>query len=366
MCRLATNAIGKPRFKVDEKKLRETGLSLLITLIALVAALIVGALVIWAFGSNPIEAYGALWRGAFGTGIAFTVTLGKAVPVMLTGLAVAIAFRCSVFNIGAEGQLLMGAMAAALVGAYVHLPMAIHLPLTILASMAAGMFWAFFPAALKLKGNVSVVISTIMFNYIAQYLVQYLILGPFKGPGESPATTTIDETAQLPDILPKPYVLNLGFILALLAVVGTYILLNRTSMGYEMRAVGFNADAAHTNGIDVGRNMFLALLISGALAGLAGGIEVTGSLNKIVNNVSANYGFNGIPVALMAHNNPFAIIFSALLIGAMRSGSSMMQSSAGISQNMIDVLQGLIIVFLCSEHVIRYYIKHRIGGKKHA
>ena len=140
--------VKKPLFALDKKKLQETGLSLLITLIALVMALVVGALVIWAFGSNPIEAYGALWRGAFGTGIAFTVTLGKAVPVMLTGLAVAIAFRCSVFNIGAEGQLLIGAMCAALVGAYVHLPMVLHLPLTILASMVGGMIWAFFPAVL--------------------------------------------------------------------------------------------------------------------------------------------------------------------------------------------------------------------------
>ena len=358
--------VKKPLFALDKKKLQETGLSLLITLIALVMALVVGALVIWAFGSNPIEAYGALWRGAFGTGIAFTVTLGKAVPVMLTGLAVAIAFRCSVFNIGAEGQLLIGAMCAALVGAYVHLPMVLHLPLTILASMVGGMIWAFFPAVLKLKGNVNVVISTIMFNYIAQYLISYLILGPFKGPGESPATATIDKTAQLPDLLPKPYVLNLGFVLALVAVVAVYIILNRTSLGYEMRAVGFNPNASRTNGINVNRNMFLALLISGALAGLAGGIEVTGSLDKIVNNFSANYGFNGIPVALMAHNNPFAIIFSALLIGAMRSGSAMMQTSAGISQNMIDVIQGLIIVFLCAEYVIRYYIKRGIGGKKHA
>ena len=357
--------VKKPLFALDKKKLQETGLSLLITLIALVMALVVGALVIWAFGSNPIEAYGALWRGAFGTGIAFTVTLGKAVPVMLTGLAVAIAFRCSVFNIGAEGQLLIGAMCAALVGAYVHLPMVLHLPLTILASMVGGMIWAFFPAVLKLKGNVNVVISTIMFNYIAQYLISYLILGPFKGPGESPATATIDKTAQLPDLLPKPYVLNLGFVLALVAVVAIHIILNRTSLGYEMRAVGFNPNASRTNGINVNRNMFLALLISGALAGLAGGIEVTGSLDKIVNNFSANYGFNGIPVALMAHNNPFAIIFSALLIGAMRSGSAMMQSSAGISKNMVDVIQGLIIVFLCAEHVIRYYIK-RMGGKKNA
>lgn len=347
----------------DKKKLYDTGLSILITLISLVLALVVGAIIILALGSNPLEAYGALWKGAFGTGVAFTVTLGKAVPVMLTGLAVAIAFRCNVFNIGAEGQLLMGAMCAALVGAYVHLPMALHLPLTILASIAGGFVWSFIAAFLKLKRNVNVVISTIMLNYIAQYLIQYLILGPFKGPGANPATPEIDASAQLPDILPKPYSMNLGFILAICAVIVVYIILNKTSLGYEMRAVGYNPEASRVNGINVKRNMFLALLISGGLAGLAGGIEVTGTMDKIVNNFSANYGFNGIPVALMAHNNPFAIIFSAMLIGALRSGSAMMQSSAGISDNMVDVIQGLIIVFLCAEFVIRYYIK-RIGRKK--
>lgn len=351
----------------DTGKFREWGLSLLITAIALLMALVVGAVVIFAFGSNPFAAYSALWKGAFGNSLAFTATLTRAVPVMLTGLAVAVAFKCSVFNIGAEGQLLIGAMAAALLGAYLHLPAPLHIAVCMLGAMAAGMLWAFGPALLKLTCNVNVVISTIMFNYIAQFLVQYLILGPFLGPGVNPATETIQPTAELPALLPKPYVLNLGFLFAMLAVVIVYFLLNRTSTGYEMRAVGLNPNAARTNGIDVGRNMFLALLISGALAGLAGGIEVTGSLKKIVNNFSPGYGYNGIPVALMAHNNPFAIIFSALLIGAMRSGSTMMQSAAGISKNMIDIIQGLIIVFLCAEHVIRYYIKkRRAGGKKNA
>lgn len=347
----------------DWRKLYDTGLSLLITLISLILALLVGAVIILALGSDPAEAYGALWRGAFGTGAAFTQTLGKAVPVMLTGLAVAIAFRCNVFNIGAEGQLVIGAMCAALVGAYVHLPAVLHIPLTILASIAGGFLWALIAAFLKLKRNVNVVISTIMLNYVAQYLVQYLILGPFKGEASAPATRQIDVTAQLPDLLPKPYTLNLGFVLALCAVVVVYVILNKTSLGYEMRAVGYNTTASRVNGINVSRNMFLALLISGGLAGLAGGIEVTGTMNKIINNFSTNYGFNGIPVALMAHNNPFAIILSAMLIGAMRSGSTMMQSSAGISSSIVDVIQGLIIVFLCAEFVIRYYIK-RIRRKK--
>ena len=229
--------------------------------------------------------------------------------------------------------------------------------------MLAGMVWAFFPALLKQKANVNVVISTIMFNYVGQYLVQYLILGPFKAEGAASATRPIQATAMLPKLLPSPYVLNLGIVIALTAAVVVYFLLNRTSLGYEMCAVGLNKNASLTNGINVERNMFLALLMSGALAGLAGGIEVTGTMGKVINGFSANYGFSGIPVALMARNNPFAIILTALLMGSMRSGSLMMQSSVGVSKNMVDIIQGLVIVFLCAENVIRYYIKKGRGGK---
>lgn len=347
---------------MNNKKLKEVGLNFFISAISLVMAIVVGAVVILFLGSNPLDAYGALLKGAFGTPTAVTITLTKSVPMILTGLAVALAFKCTVLNIGAEGQLLVGAMAAAIVGVSFNLPAILHIPLTLLASMAAGMLWAFVPALLKQKRNVHVVISTIMFNYIGQYLVQYLILGPFKGDAAAAATNKIAPTAMLPKLLPTPYVLNLGLIIAIAAIFAVYILINRTSLGYEMRAVGLNKDAAFTNGINVERSMFFALIFSGALAGLAGGIEVTGSLGKIVNGFSPGYGFNGIPVALMARNNPFAIFFSALLMGAMRNGSLMMQSSVGVSKNMVDIIQGLVIVFLCSENVIRYYLKRRVSA----
>ncbi len=350
------------------KKLQDIGLNFLISLISLVMALLIGAAIMMAFGTSPIAAYKALLQGAFGTPAAVTITLTKAVPTILTGLAVALAFKCTVFNIGAEGQLLMGALFAGIAGVYIDfLPQVLHVPVLLAAAMLGGMIWAFFPAFLKQKANINVVISTIMFNYIGQYLVQYLILGPLKGEGAASATKDIQLTARLPRLLPKPYVLNLGIVVAILAIVAVYILLDKTSTGYEMKAVGLNAHAARTNGINVERNMFLALVLSGALAGLAGGIEVSGSLNKVVNGFSPGYGFNGIPVALMARNNPFAIFLSALLMGTMRSGSLMMQSSVGISKNMVDIIQGLIIVFLCAENVIRYYIKNAgIGGRKHA
>ena len=355
-------------WKSQNKKIEEIKLNFFISLISLVMAIAVGAIVILILGSNPIEAYGALLKGAFGTPMAATITLTKSVPLILTGLAIALAFKCTEFNIGAEGQLLIGAMAAAVVGAYVQLPTLLHIPLTLVSAMIAGMIWAFVPAFLKQKRNVHVVISTIMFNYIGQYLVQYLILGPFKGEGAALATRKIYNTAALPKLLPSPYVVNLGIVVAVIAIFAVYILLNKTSIGYEMRAVGLNSDAAYTNGINVEKNMFLALLFSGALAGLAGGIEVTGSLGKIVNGFSPGYGFKGIPVALMARNNPFVIFFTALLLGTMDSGSLMMQSSVGVSKNMVYIIQGLIVVFLCSEYVIRYYIKKRQsqGGKENA
>lgn len=348
---------------VNGHKLKEIGLNALISAIALILAMITGGIVIALFGNNPVQAYGALVKGAFGTPMAVTQSLTKSVPLMLTGLAVALAYKCTVFNIGAEGQLLVGAIAAGIVGTQVNLPPVLNIAIVLAASMAAGMAWAFLPAVLKQKAQVNVVISTIMFNYVGQYLVQYLILGPFKESGAASATKAIAQTARLPKLLPSPYVLNIGIIIALGAVALVYILLNRTSLGYEMCAVGFNKHASDTNGIPVERSMFLALLMSGALAGLAGGIEVTGTMGKVINGFSANLGFSGIPVALMARNNPFAIIMTAFLIGSMRSGSLMMQSSVGVSKNMVDIIQGLVIVFLCGETIIRYYIKKRRGGK---
>lgn len=356
--------IAKP--KIIKNLFRSIGISMMTSFIALVLAILAGALLIFLLGTNPIDAYGALIKGAFGTPVAVTATLSKSVPLLLTGLAVALAFKCSVFNIGVEGQLMLGAMAAAITGVYLKLPAVIHIPIVLLSSMLGGMIWAFFPAVLKSKAKVNVVISTIMFNYIGQYLVQYLILGPFRAEGAAVATQTIHPSAQLPALLQKPYRLNIGIIIALLMVVAVAILLNKTTRGYEMRAVGINPEAANANGINVSKNMFLALLLSGAIAGLAGGIEVTGSLNKYINGFSAGYGFSGIPVALMAHNNPFAIIITALLIGSMRSGSYMMQASVGVSVNMVDVIQGLIIVFLCTENLIRFYLKKRQGGRVNA
>lgn len=356
--------------KLDRDKLNDVLLEIVVTFLAIFLAILTGAVVMAAFGYNPGEAYATLVKGAFGTTAAFTSTLTKSVPIMLTGLAVAVAFKCGVFNIGAEGQLLMGALFSGIAGIYVtFLPAILHVPLTLAAAILGGMLWAFIPAVLKQKCKVNVVIGTIMMNYIAQYFVQYMILNPMRTTeGVASQTNPLQSTAMLPKLLPSPNVLNLGYIIAIVAAFAMYYLLQHTVRGYEMRAVGINQTASRWNGINVEKNTFLALVISGALAGLAGGIEVTGTLGKVVVGASSGYGFNGIPVALMAHNNPIVIIFTSLLLGSMRTGSMLMQTSAGVSKNMVDMIQGLIIVFLCAEYVFRYYIKKAIdkkqGGKK--
>jgi ABC-type uncharacterized transport system, permease component len=333
--------------------------NILISVFSVCLSLIVGAIIIATLGSNPIQAYAALLEGSLGSFVAFTITLKKSVPLILCGLAVALAFKCSVFNIGVEGQIMVGALCAALVGYYVHLPAPLHITVVLLSGLIGGMLFAFLPAFLNLTCNVSVVISTIMFNYIGQFLVQYCVMGPFHGSGSSQATNTIQSTAVLPAILPKPYQMNLGVVIMVLAVVLVYILFCRTTIGYEMTAVGLNSNASKFQGINVNLNKFLALLISGAIAGLAGGIEVSGTLKKIVNGFSTGYGFSGIPIALIARNNPFAIIISGLFFGIMRTGSLMMQSKVGVSSEVVGIIQGLVVVFLCLESMIYYHLDNR-------
>ncbi len=339
-------------------------LDIFITTFALFLAVIVGGIVMLAFGYDPIAAYSALIKGAFGTTAAFTNTLTTSVPIMLTGLAVALAFKCGVFNIGAEGQLIAGMLCAAVAGIYIDfLPSVLHIPVTLIAAILGGMAWAFIPAFLKQKFNVNVVIGTIMFNYVASSVSQYFVLGPMKADGVASATNPIQTTAELPNIMPPPNVLNLGYIIAVLAACLIFFLLFKTTTGYEMRAVGINPISSKWAGINVEKNMFLALVISGGLAGLAGGVELTGTLNKIVVGAAVGYGFNGIPVALIAHNNPLLIILSSLLLAAMRTGSLLMQTSAGVSRNVVDMVQGFIIVFLCAEFFIRYYITKKNNTK---
>lgn len=338
---------------------------LIYPVVAIILALLVGSIIILVSGNDPIQAYSALYRGAFGDITAVAETLERAVPLIFTGLAVAFAFRCGLFNIGAEGQLYMGAFAAALVGFKVeNLPPVIHIPLAILAAAVVAGIWASIPGYLKARFGVHEVINTIMMNYIAYSLTSYLVMYPFKAPGAIPKTPDVLPSAQLYRFMEYSR-LNTGIIIALVSLYAIYYLLWKTNMGYEIRAVGLNIHAAEYGGIKVKRNMVIAMFVSGALAGLAGAERVMGLHLSFIHGFSPGYGFEGIAVALLGRNHPVGILLSAILFGALSKGGLYMDMAANVPIDLVIVLQAIIIFFVAAEQMTRAIVKWRPrGGKK--
>jgi simple sugar transport system permease protein len=345
-------------------------------LLAIVTALLCGALVILWAGGDVIAAYGALLRGSLGSpaeiteGIRVYVTTGEthalfrsiypvteslvtATPYILAGLAVALGFRCGLFNIGAEGQYLIGALAAAWVGYSFSLPAFVHLPLALLAGATAGALWAAIPGYLKAKFGAHEVVNTIMMNWIAFRLSDWLLKGPMKASGFRPVTPTIHATAELPRFFPEPLRFNWGFFLALAMAVIVYWLIFKSTTGFDIRVVGANPDAGKYAGVNIFRNIILAMTLSGALAGLAGTTQVLGVDHWVGQGFSAGYGFDSIAVALLGKSHPLGVVLSALLFGALRSGATEMQSMAGIPIDIISIIQGLVIIFVAAPEIIR-------------
>ncbi len=286
------------------------------------------------------------------------------IPIIFAGLAMAVGNKCNVFNIGIEGQFLIGSMMAVTVGIILDLPPILHVLATILAGALGGLLWAVVPGILRLKKNVSIVFSTIMLNYVALYLINFLIP---KLPGYDPmmgASPKISASAVLPNISAAVRI-NYGIFIALAAVVIVYVFLFKTKSGFELRAVGFNKDAALSAGIKVNKNMLLAMLISGGLAGLIGGVEIAGTAFRLPENASSAYLPAGIAVAMLAQGNPFAIILSSLLFASMNSGATLMQTATGMSGQFVYIIQGLIIISICSENFLVYiYRKVKSKGAK--
>lgn len=322
----------------------------------LLLALAVGALVVWFSGGQPVPAFGALARGAFGDTNSLLRTLSKATPLLFSGLAVAIALRAGLFNIGAEGQLLVGGLTAAWIGFAVGgLPIFVHLPLAMAGGAAAGAVWGFVPGLLKAWRGTHEVIVTIMMNYIAIQLTRYLVNNPLKDPTTS-ATAT-------PWILPTARLWGLeggtnfsaGFGLALLAAVVYAFLLRRMALGFEIRAVGLGAEAARAAGIRVGRTMIIAMMISGALAGLAGSVEVLGVHRRFYDQFSPGYGFDSIAVALLGGLNALGVTLSAILFGGLNSGAISMEAMADTPRQIAGVVQAVVILAVGAG----YWRRHR-------
>jgi ABC-type uncharacterized transport system permease subunit len=337
------------------KKLQNSLAKLLFPFLALLCALTLGFFLIRWMGENPWNAYYSMLDGAFGSLANFAETMVYVIPLILTGLSIAVGYRCGLFNIGAEGQYIMGMIAAAWVGALdLGLPGWIHLPLTMFAGAFAGFLWGAVPGYFKAKFGAHEVITTIMTNYIALHLTGFLVnkvlIAP---PGNSPVTRMIRDTAKLARLVPTSR-LSDGVFVALAALFLVYFLLWKTKWGYEIRAVGFNKDAAEYAGISVTRNIVLAMAISGALAGLAGSLQVQG-IQYNFNDLFGfpGYGLDGIAVALLGNNHPAGVFFAALLFGSMNSGALQMQSTAGVPSDLIGVIQAIIIFFIAADVLVK-------------
>lgn len=315
--------------------------------LAIAAALCAGALLLAATGFNVVAAYSALWQGIFGNPRNIAEAMLRATPLILVGTGIAIAFRCGIWNIGAEGQFYMGAAAGAFIGLrFGNLPPLLAIGLALLAGVVAGGAWAGLAGWLKVRLGLNEVVTTIMLNYIAIGIVSYLVTGPWQEAAHyNPQTDEIAAALVLPRLWP-PARVHAGFLIALIVPLLASILLFRTPWGYALRAVGLNPQAAKHAGINVNRQYVLAMWLSGGAAGLAGAIEIFGVIGRLYENISPGYGFTGIAVSLLANNNPLGTIVSGLLFGALTTGSEMMQLTAKIPSSMTFILQGLIVVFL--------------------
>jgi len=376
---------------------------LAIPLLSIFTALLIGALVIIftdqavysALGArqlveaarlgvgNLATAYGALYQGAFGDPSEILEALRsvlageglqpllssvrgpsgsmvQSVPYIFAGLAVALGFRAGLFNIGVEGQIGIGWIAAVIVGfSFTGLPWFIHLPLCILAAAVAGGFWAAIAGFLRARTGAHEVITTIMLNYISFRLSEWLLCGPLEFTNGTCRTKEIAESAYLPRFVPHPVTLHWGFVLALAAAVVVWWFLFKTTWGYELRTVGANPSAARYGGMSVTRTWVLAMFLSGCLAGLAGASQGLGITHNVALGFQAGYGFDSIALALLGKSHPLGVVAAAIIFGVLRAGAARMQSVAGVPSEIVQIVQALVIVFIAAPAIIRAIYRFR-------
>ena len=334
---------------------------------AIAVAVVLGSLVMLATGADPIEAYRALLSGAVGSPGAIAQSLGRSIPFILAALAVAYGFKAGLFNIGVEGQLLMGALTGAWAGTWGWLAGAsgvVAASVVLLAGVAGGCAWGGIPGVLKTRTGAHEVIVTIMLNAIAIRLVDFLVNS--RSPvilldtaASNPHTRPIAAAARLP-ILVGGSSLHLGFLIALVLCALVWFQLYRTTPGFEIRTVGTNPNAARYAGMNVSTTVVSVLTVSGAIAGLAGAGEVAGSAaGYLTAGVFRNIGFDSIAIALLARANPFAVVPAALLWGALLSGAPLMQLEAGVSADIVRIVQALIILFVAADAIVRFLFRIR-------
>lgn len=367
--------------------------NLTVTFLAIISGLILGGLLVAVTSEEVYQAFGvSFWQGikaafgaagttyqalfygavgnpskisaAFQSGDAeairravnpFFESLVVSTPYIFAGVGVALGFRVGLFNIGAEGQLFMGAATTVTVGIYLQgLPAIIHVPLSLLAGFLGGGLWGFIPGWLKSATGGHEVINTIMMNYVAFRLSEYLLRGPLKNPdGFTPVTAPVQESARLLRLFQSPIRFHIGFFIALLVAFLVYLFLFKTTWGYSLRIVGSNPRAAKYAGMSIGRSTMMAMFLSGAIGGLAGANEVLGVNHTLALAFASGYGFDSIALALLGKNHPLGVVLAAILFGFLRNGAIQMQVLAGIPVDIISILQAFILAFIAAPAIIR-------------
>jgi general nucleoside transport system permease protein len=322
-------------------------------------SLVIGSIFLSLNGFNPLIAFREIFIGAFGNRFAIAETLLKTTPLIFTGLSVAIAFQAGLFNIGAEGQLLVGALAAGMVGSFdLGLPPVLHVSLALLAAAVVGGAWGSIAGFIKQRFGAHEVIVTIMMNYIAFLLTSYLVNYPWKAAGMVPQTKSVVESAALPHII-RGSQLSSGLFIAVAIVVVVAILFRSSILGYEMKAVGFNPHASAAGGISPALMGTLSMMLAGAVAGIGGGVEILGVHGRFIQGFSPGFGYDGIAVSVLVNSSPALIPISSVLFGILRAGGSYLERNTSIPGDFTTVIQGLVIFFVAAPRIFEALLKRR-------
>lgn len=345
----------------------------IVPFLAVLLSFVVGGVIIALVGVNPFDAYWALVRGMFGSGSRIAGSVAKSVPYIGSALALAFAMRAGLFNIGAEGQMLVGGLTAAWVGTWAFMydvPSLIAVPVIIVAGFVGGAAWGSVPGVLRAKTGAHEVITTIMLNWIALFGCRWIAESRdpvvlLDASASVPRTKVISDTAFLPRFISSNPPLHAGLIVMVLVAVVVWWVLRRTTFGFATITTGTNPNAAHYAGINVNRMLILAMMIAGGCAGLAASSEVAGTNRFYQPGAFANMGFDGIAIAMLARANPLAILPSALLWGALRAGAPLMQREAGVSIDVVRIIQALVLLFVAADAIVRWIFRvrsERAGG----
>lgn len=326
---------------VTAEERRERTMLVLTPIVAVLLALVVGAIIILALGKNPLQGYASMLQGSLGDPDKIAKTLERSCPLIFTGLCAVFAYKCGVFNLGGEGQFIMGGCATAACVLGLGLTGPAGLALGLLVGILAGALWGLLPGIMKVTRGLNEMITTIMLNYVAMYFMEYIYKNAYSDQG-LPKTIAIPQSSRLPDVAG----MHAGVILAIVLGIAVWYVIFRTSFGFKIRAVGMNPVASRVNGFPVRRLVLLAFVISGAIAGLGGAVELLGKTPyRLASGFGSGFGFDGVAIALIAQLNPIAAIVVAILFGILTTGGTMMQSVIGVPTAIVEIIRGLIIIF---------------------